>query len=176
MPETLNLTPSETVTVRSHTPDALEVEGRYGPEGKPPPKHFHPDQDEHFEVLEGSLITRVDGVERTLATGDTIDIPRGAVHQMWNPGAEPARVVWTTRTAGRTLEWFETLGALQREGRVAGNGLPGPLAFAAYLTEYRDVIRLAAGPATPLVGGLLAALSPLGRMRGYRAESRSVAG
>ena len=44
--------------------------------------------------------------------------------------------------------------------------MPGPLAFAALLTEYDDVFRLAAGP-EPVVRGALAALAPLGRMRGY---------
>ena len=168
MAERLNLTPSESVSVRSHAPEALEVEGVYGAGGSAPPKHFHPDQDEHFEVLAGTLRTRVNGEERTLGPGDTLDIPRGAVHQMWNPGAETARVVWRTSPAGRTLEWFQRLDSLQREGRVGSNGMPGPLAFAAYLTEYRDVIRLSAGPATPVVHGLLAVLAPAGRLRGYR--------
>jgi hypothetical protein len=44
--------------------------------------------------------------------------------------------------------------------------MPGPLAFAALLTEYGDVFRLAARP-EPVVRGLLAVLAPLGRLRGY---------
>ena len=52
---------------------------------KPPPKHFHPAQDEHFEVLSGSIQVRVEDEERPLAAGEEIDIPRGAVHQIWNP-------------------------------------------------------------------------------------------
>lgn len=168
MPEELKITPHESLTVRDHTPEALEVEAVWGPGGSAPPKHYHPAQDEHFEVLEGTLHTRVDGVERALGAGDTLDIPHGTTHQMWNQGAEPARALWRTTPAGRTLKWFQQLDALQREGRVRGDGMPGPLAFASYLTEYRDVIRLSAGPATPVVHGLLAALSPVGRLRGYR--------
>jgi quercetin dioxygenase-like cupin family protein len=61
MSETLKITPSESVTIRTSTPDALEVEGAWGPRGTPPPKHFHPAQDERFEVLEGRLHVRVDG-------------------------------------------------------------------------------------------------------------------
>jgi hypothetical protein len=125
-------------------------------------------------VLEGELTTRVDGAERVLRAGDTLDIPRGVAHQMWNAGDEPARVVWRTSPAGRTLEWFETLDALQREGRVDGKGMPGPLAMAVYLTEYRDVFRLAVGPG-PLVSGLLRALAPLGRLRGYRVRDPATA-
>jgi hypothetical protein len=90
---------------------------------------------------------------------------------MWNPSGETARVRWQTKPAGRTLEWFQSLDALQREGRVRRNGVPGPLALAVLLNEYRDVFRLA-GPPEPLVRIAFALLAPLGRLRGYRPVSR----
>ena len=46
---------TESVEVRSSTPAALEVEATYGAASKAPPKHLHPDQDERFEVLAGTL-------------------------------------------------------------------------------------------------------------------------
>jgi mannose-6-phosphate isomerase-like protein (cupin superfamily) len=120
--ETLKLTPTESVTIRSSTPEALEVQAEYGPEGSPPPKHWHPSQDERFRVLEGALQVRVDGTERELGPGDEIEIPRTAVHQMWNPGATPARAIWQTRPGGRTEQWFRELGALQASGGSAATG------------------------------------------------------
>lgn len=168
MNETLKLTPSESIRIREHTPEAVEVEGTWGPNGSPPPKHFHPEQDERFEVLEGVLTTRVDGEQRELRAGDVLEIPRGAVHQMWNATDEPARAIWRTSPAGRTAEWFADLDGLLRSGRVGANGMPSPLAFGVYLTEYRDVIRLA-GP-QPLVVGSMRALGALGRLRGYRVD------
>jgi quercetin dioxygenase-like cupin family protein len=162
----LKITPTESVTVRKSKPEVLEVEATYGPEGSAPPKHFHPSQDEHFEVLAGKMRVRVDGDERDLTKGEEIDIPRGAVHQMWNPSEEPARVKWETRPAGRTEEWFGAIDVLHRRGQVGRNGMPGPLAFAALLTEYRDVFRLAVKP-EPVVRAGLALLAPLGRARGY---------
>jgi quercetin dioxygenase-like cupin family protein len=166
MSRRLKITPTESVTVRESTPELLEVEATYGPASREPPKHYHPSQDEHFEVLGGSVRVRVAGGERTLQTGEQIDIPRGTVHQMWNPGTADARVLWQTRPGGRTEQWFAAIDALHRDGKVGRNGMPGPLAFAALLTEYDDVFRLAAGP-EPLVRGALAVLAPLGRMRGY---------
>ena len=77
-----HLTPSESVRVVRDEPDLLEVEGTWGPGGSAPPKHFHPSQDERFEVLEGVLTARVDGEQRELRPGDVLDIPRGAVHRM----------------------------------------------------------------------------------------------
>ena len=166
MPETLKLTPTESVTIKARTPDVLEVEASYGPSGKPPPKHWHPAQDEHFDVLEGRLSVRTPDVDRILGEGERIDIPRETVHQMWNPGDAPARVLWQTRPAGRTESWFRSIDRLHREGRVGQNGMPGPLAFAVLLDEFDDVFRLAAGPDI-LSRAAVAALAPLGRLRGY---------
>jgi quercetin dioxygenase-like cupin family protein len=168
MSRTLKITPTESVTVRVSTPELLEVEALYAPAAKEPPSHYHPSQDEHFEVLEGSIRVRAGDEERTLGVGDEIDIPRGTVHKMWNPASGDARVLWQTRPGGRTESWFASIDALLSEGRVGRNGMPGPLAFAALLTEYDDIFRLAVGPES-LVRGALAVLAPLGRMRGYGA-------
>jgi quercetin dioxygenase-like cupin family protein len=169
MADTLKLTAGESVTIRRSDPELLEVEGSWAPEGKPPPAHYHPAQDEHFEVLQGALTARVAGEERELHEGESLDIPRGTPHQMWNAGAEPARALWQTRPAGRTEQWFRSIDRVYREGRVGKNGMPGPLAYGVYLTEFRDVFRLAAGPEI-VTRPLLAALGVVGRLRGYRVE------
>ena len=166
----LKITPHESVTIRHSDAERLEVEATYAPHGNKPPAHYHPAQDEHFEVLDGELRARVDGDERLLKAGDTLDIERGVVHQMWNAGGTSARVSWTTTPAGRTLDWFTAIDALHREGRVGKDGMPGPLAFGVLLTEYRDVFRLAAKP-EPVVRGAMAALGAVGRRRGYSAHS-----
>lgn len=170
MTDTFQLTPSESVRVLRSDAEAIEVEGTWGPGGSPPPKHFHPAQDERFEVLEGVLTARVGEERRELRPGDVLEIPRGAVHQMWNASGEPARALWRTCPAGRTASWFADLHALRQSGRVGRNGMPGPLALGAYLTEYRDVIR-PAGP-QPIVGGALRLLGAAGRLRGYRPAPR----
>ncbi len=168
MPETLSLTPAETITLKPSDGDYVEVEALYDPDGAPPPGHLHPEQAEHFEVLEGELSVRLDGRELTLGAGDTLEVPRDTRHQMWNASASPTRVSWRTTPALRTEAWYRELDALQREGRVDKDGMPGPLAFGVLLTEYRDVFRLAAGP-RPLVRAGLGALGVIGRLRGYRA-------
>src|SRR2546430_5415135 len=143
MAGTLKLTPHETLTIRRSEPEVLEVEAVYGPGGSPPPAHLHPSQDEHFEVLAGQIRARVDGEDRTLSAGDTIDIPLGTKHQMWNASSEEARVLWQTRPAGRTEAWFRGVDRLIREN---GGQMPGPAAVATKRTEDRDAVRLAAGP------------------------------
>lgn len=163
MSETLKLTATEHVIVRRSEPDLLEVEGVYAPGGEAPPKHFHPGQDESFRVIVGGLKARVGGVERELRQGDTLEVPRGAVHQIWNPGSEETRVAWQTRPAGRTEEWFRGVDALQR---AAGDGEPSPLAFGPLLKEFSDTFRLAVGPRA-LSGPLTTVLAALGSLRGH---------
>src|SRR4051812_1416394 len=97
---TYELGSHERVTVVRQTPELLELEATYDPGGSAPPAHFHPGQDEHFEVLSGSVRVRTsDAGERELAAGETIDVPRGTVHQFWNGGSETAVVRWQVRPA-----------------------------------------------------------------------------
>src|SRR5436305_15182063 len=112
MTETLHLSQRDSVQVVRESPEALVLEGEWAPGGSPPPAHLHPDQDERFVVHGGRLRAVIDGAEHVLAPGDTLEVPRGAVHQMWNDGDEPARATWETRPALRTAEWFRRMDAL----------------------------------------------------------------
>ncbi|HYG95588.1 MAG TPA: cupin domain-containing protein [Solirubrobacterales bacterium] len=161
--KSLTLTPSESVEIRSAAADQLEVLVTYL-HGDPPPKHFHPEQDERFEVLEGTVKVELEGEVRELGEGDSLAIPRGAVHRLWNPAEEAARAIWQTAPAGRTEQWFRALDALHREDE---GGQPSPLAYGVLLNEYRDVFRLA-GPDF-LLKPALALLATIGGARGYSA-------
>lgn len=163
---TLTLTPTEHVKVRTSTPELIEVEVTYGPGSERPPAHLHPHQEESFEVLSGTIGVRIDGEEKLHGPGDAFEVPRGAVHQMWNPGDEPARAIWQTRPGRRTHEWFAELDAAQRAGDTDKNGMPGPVVMGVLLTRYSDEFRLAARPRS-LVRAGLAVLSVAGRLRGY---------
>src|SRR4051794_1757502 len=112
MGDVLKLGPRDSLEVRSSTAEELVVEASYKPEGSPPPAHLHPAQDELFEVLEGAMRARIDGEEVELPTGAEFEVRRGQMHQMWNSGAEPARVRWVTAPAGRTLDWFRALDSI----------------------------------------------------------------
>jgi mannose-6-phosphate isomerase-like protein (cupin superfamily) len=86
------------------------------PAGSPlPPAHLHPAQDERFEVEAGTLTFVVDGGERVVGAGESIDIPRGAVHQVRNAGDVPAVTIWQTRPALRTGEFHHELNTATAE-------------------------------------------------------------
>jgi quercetin dioxygenase-like cupin family protein len=145
----LHLSDQETLRIVRNAPDELEVEGTWTPGGSPPPPHLHPSQDEEFEIRSGRLTAVVDGVKHELGPGDTLQIPRGTPHKMWNAGDETAIAVWRTRPAGRTAEWFATIDRLT-EG---GTRKPPTPAMAKAVTAHSDVFQLAVGPSRlrPLV-------------------------
>ena len=115
--------------------ELFEVEATYEPGAQMPLEHFHPAQDEHFEIRAGSMGARIAGRESVFRQGDTIDIPRETVHAMWNAGEEPAVVVWQTRPALRTKEFFEAVASLMSRADAA------PEEGAALVRDYADVFR-----------------------------------
>ena len=135
MSEELTMGPGTTVHVVARSDEVLEVEAKYAGLGAPPPAHLHPEQDEHFRVRSGAVGIHAGDRARVFAEGDKLEIPRGTAHRLWNDHEEPAVVRWRTMPAGRTLDWFRELAALQ-----SGQHLKDP---ASLLSEYRDVFRLA---------------------------------
>ena len=110
--------------------ELLVMEGFYSGEGGLPPEHYHPIQDEHFEVLEGAVRAVINGTEHRFAAGETFDVPAGTPHQM--AGAGVARLRWEVRPALRTAEFFER----------AYSDNPGD----DFLATFADEFRLTAAP------------------------------
>ena len=89
-------------------------------------EHLHPAQTEAFEVVSGSYTLVVDGDARTLSTGDTAEVPPGAVHNGWTEGGAVLRITLTP-----ALRWQEFV-------RRLFAGEPA----ARLLHHFRDEIRL----------------------------------
>lgn len=132
MGDTFRFGPNQTLQVLESTTDALLLESTWatGP-GKPPPAHYHPRQDEHFEVLDGVLTVQLGKEpEREYKAGETIDVPRGTPHRMWNATAEPVRASWRVTPALRTEEMLRFTGAGMTPLRI-------PVLLWTYRNEYR---------------------------------------
>jgi quercetin dioxygenase-like cupin family protein len=123
--------------------ELLEMEASYEPGSVEPPEHLHPNQDERFEILAGTMEARIAGQSQLLEAGEEVFIPAGTPHAMWNGGTETARVAWETRPALRTEEFFRAV-ARVAEAAVSGEPLPdGAPSGEALLAEFRDEFRLA---------------------------------
>ena len=149
--------------------ELLEVEAVYTkPTPSRPPAHYHPRQEERFEVLDGKLNVLVDGQERTLEEGEVLTVAPGVPHQMWAAEAG-VRVNWQTRPALKTESFFETVWGLAKDGKVNDKGVPSLLRAALIAREYEDEFRLASPP-WAVQRLLFGSLAPIGRLLGYRAE------
>lgn len=88
-------------------PEILVMDASYEGNSQMPPAHRHPNQTEHFTVLEGRMHTVIDGVERTYEPGEEFDVPANTVHQMSPLG--PTRMRWAVQPSLKTSEFFERL-------------------------------------------------------------------
>jgi quercetin dioxygenase-like cupin family protein len=132
------------------------------------PEHFHPRQEERFEIHAGVLRFRLEGRELVARRGDLVIVPPGARHRFANPGPEPAAATLTLSPPLRTRALFEALARAAREGALDRRGRPRrPLRMAVLLREFRDEVRPAFPPPVlqPL---LLAPLAAIGRALGVR--------
>lgn len=150
---TYRLTPTESVRIVGRSDDALIAEMELAPGHKLPPAHRHPAQDEHFEVLAGALRVVLDGEERVVHAGESVDVPRGTAHTMGAAGDVPTQARWETRPALGTEAWWAALDA----EITARDGSAPPLpVLARLLREHSGVFELAlpAGVGAPLVRAL----------------------
>ena len=136
------------------------------PGGSVPFAHVHPRQEERFKIVSGRARIRVGKRLVRVRAGETVVVPAGAAHRLWNDSEEELRAIVEFRPALRTAEGFEQLFRLARAGKLGRRGLPNPFRLAILAREYRDEVYLAAVP--PIVQRAVALLlAPVGRLLGY---------
>jgi quercetin dioxygenase-like cupin family protein len=154
----------------------LEVESIFHARSERPPDHYHPHQEERFEVLKGAVWTRIDGKERVYQAGESIVAPPGTRHAMTNMSTEDeARVLSRMTPALKTEELLETLWGLARDGKTNKHGVPNLLQAALLLQDYRDEFRLSNPPEFVQVP-LFALLAALARLLGHRSRYANYSG
>lgn len=170
--ETLVLHDGEKVTIKTSAADSdgalLEMAAEWTPvKAHRPPVHFHPLQDERFEIAEGELTLKLEGEIHVLRAGDALDVPRGARHSMWNSSVNVTRASWQVRPALHTEDFFAAVHAMRAAGKAGKGGmitLPAAgLIFEAFPDEFR--LAMPAALQRPVVG----LLARIGRLRGYPA-------
>jgi quercetin dioxygenase-like cupin family protein len=130
--------------------------------------HVHPYQEERFQVLEGTVVFRIDGQELTAQPGDTILVAAGRKHQFWNAGDEEARFACEVRPALQFEQLIETMFSLARAGKTNRKGMPNPLRLAVIARAHFDTVRLSFPPVW-MQRVALSLGAPLGRLAGYGA-------
>ncbi len=152
----------------------FRAEGAFPPGGFAGPEHVHRYQDEHFEVLAGNAAFNVQGTERVLVEGETIEVPAGTRHTFRNAGDDEMRVVFEFRPAPDSTErFYEVYFGFAQEGRVNAKAMPGLLDIALIWPLVSDHAVLATPP-TWVQNSLFRVLAPLARVSGRRVPSCAV--
>ena len=148
--------------------ELLEIENTYPAKSKEPLAHYHPFQEEWFEVLEGELSIRLDERIVTLSKGDKIHIPKNQVHSMWNNSAYKTVVNWITKPALRSEHFFENAFGLAQDGKVNKVGMPNLFQKVLFANEFSKEFRLSKPPYF-LQQILFTLLAPVSKIMGYKA-------
>src|SRR6185436_11671710 len=98
--------------------ELLEMISVYPPQSNEPPPHYHPQQDEYFEVTKGQLTVRLGNELKNLVKGEKLHIAKGQVHSMWNSSGEETEVNWKVVPAMDTEYFLETLTGLANDNKT----------------------------------------------------------
>ena len=146
--------------------ELLEFELALSPDGHVPGAHVHPEQEERFHVLEGTMKFRM-GLRRIVAeAGDTVVVPAGRVHRFANGGDSTARCRVEVVPALDMEQLLETTVELALEGNVTRKGMPKPLHLALFVRRFAREVRAPFPPAW-MVRVLMAPLAALASRRGH---------
>lgn len=155
-------------TSRETGGEAVVVEAFVKPNGFVAAAHVHPNQEERFQVLTGSVGFRVGREKLVAGPGQRLTVPAGTPHKFWNAGEEEAHFVCEVRPALQFEQLIETMYGLAGDGKTNRKGMPNPLRLAVIARHHFDDVRLPFPPAWMQRMGL-ALGAPLGRLIGYDA-------
>jgi quercetin dioxygenase-like cupin family protein len=155
-----------TKTAADTNGELLAFELTLDPDGHVPGAHVHPEQEERFEVVAGTMKFRMNGKKIVAGPGETVVIGAGARHKFANGGDEPAVVRVEVRPALRMEDLLETTVRLAEEGNTNRKGMPKPVHLALFVREFEREVR-APFPPPAVVRALMAPLAAIGRARGH---------
>jgi quercetin dioxygenase-like cupin family protein len=147
--------------------ERIVAEVHVRPGGAVAGEHLHPDIEESFDVVRGTVGFRVDGRESTGGPGTSVTIPPGVWHDWWNAGEEEAVFRVEVSPGQRFEQMIRTLFGLALDGKTNRKGMPRPLQLAVIAHDFDDVIQFRKPPRA-VQKALFGALAPIGRIRGYR--------
>jgi quercetin dioxygenase-like cupin family protein len=145
--------------------ERIEFEITLAPGAIGPPKHFHPQQEESWTVLDGELSVFVDHQWRTLAAGESLSIPPDTVHTLRNRSSGVVRFRDVHEPALDFQEYIEELDAQAAAGKITSSMTPSTLIHGAMVLRAHRTTQLSASPVQRLGETVLSAV---GRVLGYR--------
>jgi quercetin dioxygenase-like cupin family protein len=103
-------------------------------------EHVHPEMEERWQVIAGTVCFRIDGAEQTAGPGDVVIAAAGVPHMGWNVGDGPTHLRIQMRPALRWEDFVRRLFAAARDGRTDEQGTPEPALLVELLGDFRREI------------------------------------
>ena len=153
-------------TSRETGGQAVVFETFVQPNGFVAAAHVHPNQEERFEILRGSVGFKIGRKKLVAGPGQRLSIPAGTPHKFWNAGEDEAHFVCEVRPALQFEQLIETMFSLAADGKTNRKGMPNPFRLAPIANAHFDTVRLPGVPAA-LQKAALALGAPMGRLFGY---------
>ena len=135
--------------------------------------HLHPNQEEHFEVVEGVLGYRRGDERSELRPGESMTVPAGVMHDWWNAGEDNLRALVTVTPPGAFGAMIAAVWGLGVLGRTNDKGMPGLLDAALLAEAFGDEIVFEKPPRF-VQRALAATVAPIARRRGHSVTSDEV--
>ena len=150
--------------------ELVRVEDVAGPGESRRPASAHPNQEERFEVVSGTLGLMVDGEDHLLGSGEVLVVPPESRHLPRNAGEGEVCFVAEVRPAGRFEEFLEGITAANNSGL---DGIAYLLTVAQVLHRFPDIERPTSMPRA-LEHALFAVLAATGRLLGLHIPGERV--
>ena len=133
-----------------------------------PSSHRHMEQESRFEVTAGQLGARIGGGRpRIFRPGETLIIPAGTHHVIWNADEGETQALVEIEPAGNFEQFLETIFGLMRDGRLRDGGpIPRPYLQSALLASANELFISGVPLFLQRPGVWL--MANLARLRGYR--------
>jgi mannose-6-phosphate isomerase-like protein (cupin superfamily) len=127
-------------------------------------KHVHPNQDDSYQVLAGTLDVFLNGRWTSVQQGQSIRIPKGTVHAIRNSTETPVRVLNKYDPGLRFQESQELLEHLIRSGKLTGmSGLKNGIYLSLHSMKFRNEFVAVSPP-----DWFLRIIAKLGRILGFK--------
>ncbi|MFL5808492.1 MAG: cupin domain-containing protein [Flavisolibacter sp.] len=133
-------------TTKDTAGELLEMEASWQPHSHKPADHYHPFQDEHFRVITGELMVKMNGQIKLMKAGDQVHINKNIHHAMWNDSNDVTVVNWRVFPALNTEYLLETAIGLANDGKLNKKGMSHTLQIALIGRQYADEFRLSKPP------------------------------
>lgn len=157
-------------TARDTNGEYLEMEFFVRPGGAVAVEHIHPDQDEDFEVLSGTIVMSVQGRKSVGKQGFKHTVKAGVPHVWANGGDDELHCRVTLSPALQMEQFFEVLFGLVRDGKSNKKGVPSLIHMAPIVLDHKCWL---AKPPVPLQRVLFHILNPIAVLLGYPEQHKN---